>query len=200
MRLLHGLGQQLDSIRGEELSTVMNDSRSPQRLDETEGLVESTASLSKGLVLSEAIVFLGYGPEPCSEDTTTEREQIDRGHLLCQQSGSAPRNRSHEHADPHPARHSRDRGKDTPRFHGASPWTVVEEVIPDEEAIPTGCFGGTGEINQQARVGEVTHIRNTQPKVHAYIQSACPCQVSDDAPPDEAAGADHRRAWVPPTA
>jgi hypothetical protein len=179
----------------------MNDSRGPQRLDESESLIEPTASLSKGLVLSEAGVFLGYGPESCSEDTTTAREQIDRGHLLCQQSRSAPRNRSHEHSDPHPARHSRDRGKDTPRFHGASPRFVVEEVIPDEEAIPTGCFGGTGEINQQARIGEVTHIRDTQPKVHACIQSACPCQVSDEAlPPMKPAGADHRRAWVPPTA
>jgi len=58
----------------EELSTVMNDSRGPQRLDESESLIEPTASLSKGLVLSEAGVFLGYGPESCSEDTTTARE------------------------------------------------------------------------------------------------------------------------------
>ncbi len=100
--------------------------------------------------------------EPEAEHQPTAGEPVERDRLAGQHLRSAARQGRHHRADLQPLRGEGDRGQADPGVGDRAHRLGVEQVVPDEEAVPARCLGVAGQVGEHGGLGEHVERRDEQ--------------------------------------
>ena len=108
-------------------------------------------------------------PRADAEDRSTAREPVQRGHLSRELPRPAPWHRRDRCPDLDPGRGVGDRTQRNPRVDDGKPHlTGTENVIPQQEAVPSLTFCRHRKLHEYIRLGERRHVdRVTQRHPHS---------------------------------
>ena len=95
------------------------------------------------------------------EDRASAGQPVQRRRVLGDDLPAPARQRRHERPEPHALRRGRDRGERDPRV-GERLAGVVEQVVPDEDAVPARRLGVRRERGDRGRVGELLGQRDRE--------------------------------------
>ena len=105
-----------------------------------------------------AVLDVGRHAKADPDDHPAAAEVIERGDLFRQLPGPAAGERGDHGSEPDPGGPRRDRAEENPGVeHSRTRYGVELEVIPEEEAVPSGPLGGDGEVDQLVRISGVGH-------------------------------------------
>ena len=134
--------------RGRELAA-------PQLDEPVEPLVEQPRALARvARVAERRELAVAVAADADAEHEPAAAQAVERHRLARELRDPAPRRRGDERADAHALGRAGDRGHRDPRVRELA-GVLVDEVVPDEEAVPAPRLGGLGEPREPARVGEL---------------------------------------------
>ena len=155
--------------RGRELAA-------PQLHEPLEALVEQARALARiGRVAERRELAVAVAADADAEHEPAAAEAVERDRLARELGDPPPRRRGHQRADAHALGRARDRGHRDPRV-GELAGVHVDEVVPEEEAVPAAGLGRLGEPREPARVSELPEggDEDRAPGSHAATVAAQP--------------------------
>ncbi len=169
-RLLHRTGRERGCVHSQVPAVEVDALAAPQRVDDSQRLVESLGAHAVAPVLAECLVLLGrWPPEADADDDAPARELIEARDLAGELVRPPPRQRRHHRAETDPFRRQRDRRQRDRHIRGR---LFEPDVVPDEEAVPTVCLGRRRELGQHSGVGEVAEDVHVDRVLHRSLLPA----------------------------
>jgi hypothetical protein len=81
---------------------------------------------------------------------------------------SAPRQGCHQRSDPETLGAAGDRGEGDPRVRDGLDRRSVDDVVPEEEAVPAALLRTLGELGDRCRIHELVEGRDEDPPFGAH--------------------------------